>query len=263
MLLTQRPVSEQLQASDTASTSCAGGFRSVCAVPLFGGPTVSCALLLETEFPASGKSLEPKADLCLDEVTIRRLRCELLRNPTYLHQLGLIVMIGLSADMEHLQWLACALRRLSCCDRMDNLVWELCDDLASHVKRRYIVEASTRAALLPRVDAALGLLFQTQTTCSTPRRYRAHDTGSSIVWSPRSSMECSSSTQCNASQAALSVCTTRLASGCGVVPRNPLNVQPSTAAAKRCGQVQSRRAHSPRHGTRAFCRVVACTTGLS
>ncbi|KAG2444725.1 hypothetical protein HXX76_001469 [Chlamydomonas incerta] len=110
----------------------------------------------------------------------------LLTNPGVLQQLGLAASVcGLGSDAEQLRWTAAALARVTAANSMHALVHELCADVASHVRRRFFVTASVRAALLPHPDAAVGLLFHPQQagsslTARTSRDGRYAATGSTL-----------------------------------------------------------------------------------
>ncbi|PNH03771.1 Serine/threonine-protein kinase DCLK3 [Tetrabaena socialis] len=87
----------------------------------------------------------------------------LLSSPAVLHQLGLTASVyGLGSDADTLRWLAGVLRRVAAARSMHALVWGLCEELCGHVRRRFILEAGVRAALLPGPDAPVGLLFHPQ-----------------------------------------------------------------------------------------------------
>ncbi|GIL82000.1 hypothetical protein Vretifemale_10924 [Volvox reticuliferus] len=201
MFISQRPSSEEYRVSDTNSLFNGDGLHTMYAIPLFGGPTVAGALLLETVSGSavSGKPLSGfQAPASLDQERERLARRWLFSTPTLLQQLGLAVSMSLGIDGEQLQWLARALHRVANCGSMSSLVWELCEDFAVHVKRRFIVEANVRAALMPRTNAPLGLLFHAH-PCSN--RSKVQDP--SGVLSGRSSTECSSSAPENAIQGAM------------------------------------------------------------
>ncbi|KAG2448996.1 hypothetical protein HYH02_005750 [Chlamydomonas schloesseri] len=110
----------------------------------------------------------------------------LLTNVTVLQQLGLAASVcGLGSDSEQLRWTAAALARVASANSMHALVHELCADVAAHVRRRFFVTASVRAALLPHPDAAVGLLFHPQPPGSslagrTSRDGRYAATGSTL-----------------------------------------------------------------------------------
>ncbi|GLC43350.1 hypothetical protein PLESTF_000424100 [Pleodorina starrii] len=177
VMMTQRPALDELSTSETGSTLSGSGLGAVCAVPLFGGEAVAGALLLEASPLASLKCLlleGVEQPTFLDQkqaANKKRARHRLFSSPSMLHQLGLAVSVGLGLDGEQLQWLARSLHRVATCDSMNSLVWELCEDVAAHIKRRFIVEAgAVRAALLPRADAQLGLLFHAQPCSSSHAR---------------------------------------------------------------------------------------------
>ncbi|GLI69990.1 hypothetical protein VaNZ11_014722 [Volvox africanus] len=161
MFSSQRPSSEEYRVRVTGSISSGDGLHTTHAIPLFGGPTVTGALLLEAVpgSEVSGKPLSVVQPPYFLQKRSTRARRWLFSSPTLLHQLSLAVSMSLGVDGEQLEWLARALHRVANCDSMNSLVWELCEDIAAHVKRRFIVEANVRAALMPRTGAPLGLLF--------------------------------------------------------------------------------------------------------
>ncbi|KAG2495614.1 hypothetical protein HYH03_006214 [Edaphochlamys debaryana] len=166
MLIERRPVSRTVPADAVGAATVKDAKAPqllVCAIPLFEGSSVAGALLLEQRpAPAPDASAGGRGS-CADAFPVQLLLpSPLLSSPSTLHQLGLTVSVCLGADTEALRWMAGALSRLAAAPSMHSLVVELCDALASHVRRRFIVTGAVRAALLPRPDALCALMFNAQ-----------------------------------------------------------------------------------------------------
>ncbi|KXZ47936.1 hypothetical protein GPECTOR_31g298 [Gonium pectorale] len=123
---------------DCAAEHAASGATAFAALPLTGGERLLGVLWVAWAPPPGGKAAAPPASLLLPSAS-------LLRQVS-----GCVSMcLAGAVDPDYAAWLAGSLRRLAAAATLQALVGELCEAVAQHLRRRFLVDAVASAAVVP------------------------------------------------------------------------------------------------------------------